>query len=117
MRWPATTTTAAQRWRERRHGGARAGERSPELLPEYGPREEVTGDVCAAELRRSDAGDRQGTRKGRTVARGSARPGRTGKLTIKLRRTLRRGTYRVAITLRDARGAKRTLTKSLKVRR
>ncbi len=34
-----------------------------------------------------------------------------------LRRTLRRGTYRVAITLRDARGAKRTLTKSLKVRR
>jgi len=56
------------------------------------------------------------TRGRRTVASGSARPTRTGGVSIRLRRTLRRGTYRVTLTLRDAGGATRRLTASLRVR-
>jgi bacillolysin len=56
------------------------------------------------------------TRRGRTVASGSAKPSRTGTVTIKGKRTLQRGSYRVTLTLRDASGKTRKLTKTLKVR-
>ena len=56
------------------------------------------------------------TRRGRTVASGSARPSANGTLAIRPRRTLRRGSYRVTIKLRDASGTVRTVTASLKVR-
>jgi bacillolysin len=56
------------------------------------------------------------TRRGKTVASGSAKPSKAGKLTIKGKRTLRRGSYRVKLTLRDASGKTRTLTKTLRVR-
>ena len=56
-------------------------------------------------------------KKGRkTVARKTVRPSSRGVLSIKPRRTLRRGRYKVTLVLRDARGAKRTLKKTLRVR-
>jgi len=56
------------------------------------------------------------TRRGRTFASGSGRPTGGGALAIKPRRALRPGTYKVAITLRDAAGKTRRLTGRLKVR-
>jgi hypothetical protein len=50
------------------------------------------------------------------VARKRIRPSRAGVLSIKPRRALRCGTYRVTVVLRDARGGKRTLKKTLRVR-
>ena len=55
------------------------------------------------------------TRGKKTVARGTVKP-RKGALTIKLKRKLRAGKYKVAITVRDAAGKKRTLRTTLKVR-
>jgi hypothetical protein len=57
------------------------------------------------------------TRRGRTFARGTKRPSRRGVVTFKPRRRLRRGTYRVTLTLRDARGNSRRLKTRLRVRR
>jgi len=56
------------------------------------------------------------TRRGRTFARGSGRPSGSGRVAVRARRPLRRGTYRVTITLRDARGAMRRITTRLRVR-
>jgi hypothetical protein len=56
------------------------------------------------------------TRRGRTVASGSVKPNKAGTLTIKGKRTLARGSYRVTLTLRDGSGKTRKLTKTLKVK-
>ena len=56
------------------------------------------------------------TRRGKTVASGSVKPNKAGTLTIKGKRTLARGSYRVTLTLRDASGKTRKLTKTLKVK-
>ena len=56
------------------------------------------------------------TRRGRTVASGSAKPSKAGTLTIKGKRTLRRGSYRVTLTLRDASGKTRKLTRTFRAR-
>ncbi|HYM56954.1 MAG TPA: M4 family metallopeptidase [Solirubrobacteraceae bacterium] len=56
------------------------------------------------------------TRRGRTAASGSARPSPRGTVAIRARRTLRRGIYRVTLTLRDASGATRRLSARLRVR-
>ena len=55
------------------------------------------------------------TRGKKTVATGTIKP-KKGVLTIKLKRKLRAGKYKVAITVRDAAGRKRTLRTKLKVR-
>jgi bacillolysin len=55
-------------------------------------------------------------RRGRTVAKKSLRPTAGGLLSIKPKRALVKGTYKVTIVLRDAAGGKRTLKKSFKVR-
>ena len=55
-------------------------------------------------------------RKGKTVARGSAKPSRNGTLTLKPRKRLKRGSYKVTITLLGASGAKRNVTAKLRVR-
>jgi hypothetical protein len=56
-------------------------------------------------------------KKGRkTVARKTVRPSSRGVLSIKPRRALRRGRYKVTIVLRDASGAKRPLKKTMRVR-
>src|SRR3954447_6773175 len=48
------------------------------------------------------------TKSGRLYARVTGRPPSTGRVTLKLVRRLSRGRYRVTMTLRDAKGAKRT---------
>ena len=55
------------------------------------------------------------TRGKKTVATGTIKP-KKGVLTIKLKRKLRAGKYKVAITVRDAAGRKRTLRTKLTVR-
>ena len=55
-------------------------------------------------------------RRGKTVVKKTLRPSRPGVLTLKPKRKLRKGTYKVTIVLRDAAGGKRTLKKSFKVR-
>ena len=52
----------------------------------------------------------------RTVATGSGKPSAKGVVTIRPRRALRKGRYKVTIKLRDAKGATRTLTARLRVR-
>ena len=54
------------------------------------------------------------TRRGRTFASGSSRPARRGRVTIRARRDMPRATYRVAITLRDAHGTRRTIRARLR---
>jgi hypothetical protein len=54
--------------------------------------------------------------RGRTAVNPAARPNVNGTLTIKPRRRLRRGNYRITITLRDSRGATRKLNTRTKVR-
>ena len=66
-----------------------------------------------AAVRRATVTLKQGKR---TVARKTVRPSRTGVLSIKPGRTLRRGTYKLTVVLRDARGDKRTLNRTLRVR-
>jgi hypothetical protein len=55
-------------------------------------------------------------RNGKTVARRTVRPTSRGVLSIKPRKPLRRGTYKVKIVLRDAAGNRRTLRKTFKVK-
>jgi hypothetical protein len=55
------------------------------------------------------------TKSGRLYARASGAPPRTGRVTLKLVRRLSHGRYRVTITLRDAKGAKRTKRLTVKV--
>ena len=55
-------------------------------------------------------------RKGKTIARGSAKPSRNGTLTLKPRKRLKRGSCKVTITLLGAAGAKRNVTAKLRVR-
>ena len=54
--------------------------------------------------------------RGRTVASKSVRPTSKGVLSLKPLRTLRRGTYKVTITLRDAQGRTSTRSTTLRVR-
>jgi subtilisin family serine protease len=55
------------------------------------------------------------TKSGRLYARASGKPPRTGRVTLKLVRRLAHGRYRVTITLRDSKGAKRTKRLTVKV--
>jgi hypothetical protein len=55
-------------------------------------------------------------RNGRTVAKKTLRPAAGGVLSFKPKGTLRKGTYKVTIVIRDAAGARRTLRKSFKIR-
>ena len=55
------------------------------------------------------------TKSGRLYARATGAPPRTGRVTLKLVRRLSHGRYRVTITLRDAKGAKRTKRLTVKV--
>jgi hypothetical protein len=52
----------------------------------------------------------------RTLARKTLRPTAAGVLSFKPSRRLRRGTYKVTLVLRDAAGARRSITKTLRVR-
>jgi thermitase len=55
------------------------------------------------------------TLRGRLYARASGKPPQTGRLKLKPVRRLRGGRYRLTLTLRDAKGAKRTKTLTVKV--
>ena len=55
-------------------------------------------------------------RNGRTVARKTLKPSAVGVLSVKAKRPLRKGLYKVTIVLRDAAGTKRTLRKRFRVR-
>ena len=52
----------------------------------------------------------------KTVLKKSLKPSSKGVLSIKPKRKLAKGSYKVSIVIRDASGAKRTLKKTLKVR-
>ena len=52
----------------------------------------------------------------KTVLKKSLKPTSKGVLSIKPKRKLKKGTYKVTIVISDARGEKRTLKKTLKVR-
>ena len=55
------------------------------------------------------------TKSGRLYARASGKPSRSGRVTLKVVRRLSRGRYRLTLTLRDAKGAKRTKRLTVKV--
>ncbi len=55
------------------------------------------------------------TRSSRLYARASGKLPRTGRVTLKLVRRLARGRYRLTLTLRDSKGAKRTKRLTVKV--
>jgi len=52
----------------------------------------------------------------KTVLKKSLKPTSKGVLSVKPKRKLKKGSYKVSIVIRDAAGKKRTLRKTLKVR-
>jgi hypothetical protein len=54
------------------------------------------------------------TRRGRLYARASGRPPRSGRVKLKVVRRLHKGRYRVTLTLRDRKGASRTIRRTVK---
>jgi hypothetical protein len=55
------------------------------------------------------------TKSGRLYAKASGKPSRTGRVTLKPVRRLASGRYRLTLTLRDSKGAKRTKRLTVKV--